>query len=637
MDDNVKLTLVEQALQSDYSKKKLDSVSLRQFINRLLLLSQKSRIFLFYKNDKKGGGWVYSFSTHGDVLFESQFKQQILDKLHKTVKDQRFYKRPKDQLLIWPKAPQEIGKTGFGIILVAIEPKNTENGREITYTSPTNIEPDSTEYKQLKKLWKKFLGRKYSNALGIEARLQKRLEKIHCNPRADFNNINSLHNDTKLLLSDDDRLFINKQLASLSKILDTLYLDVCEAPLISNRGKIPPNLFFFVRYYDQPETINRFKDGSGFSTNQPYPYSLKMVLPETQQRHIEEAFQNIAKSTDNKSDIQTKKKWLYSYKPLDGYEELFPYSDNEYNSHYPQDKLDFEFWSKLKSNKIEEILADIQSPFGKNARSFVDPVLMTGFTHFREGLYKESGLERVTGAEQRKEFRSQDIRRLVYLHYLFSAAAPDSHYDNLGTMTVPLNVARQPYVALVRATVTKGEDDPDYRNEINWPQNYLFYTDIAQHCMSKLRTLSKVRYKREIERLVLNEFKDEFKILGTQKSIHVSLKKIEESLNHKLTLLCRVWPYSRIKLTIINAAKGPYENYLPLINSLDFTTGIFFEVQNNPFYLGEDKQELCLTKESATVSLSTQEVKRVLGRALSRLEEAIAIKILKHNQHRPLH
>ena len=630
MDENIKLTLVEQALQSSYSRQKLDQVSLRQFINRLLLLTQKPRIFLFYKKYKNRGGWVYSFSTHGDVLYEYQFKQQILDKLHIVKKDKEFYQQPKEEALFWPTEPQQIGQTSFGIILVAIDPFDTEEGRQIHYISPLEIEAqeskENTEYQQMEKLWENFLNCNYSRTLGIRARLEKRLQQIHDSSRIKFNNINLSHKNIDLRLSETDSAFIQNQLNNLTRILDKLYTKVYETPLISSRGKIPPNLFFFVRYYDRPETINRFEDGSGFSKNKPYPYSLKMILPPAQKEHLREVFENILKNVDIK-DMQQAKKWPYYYQPLPGYEELFPTGEPEYNSPYPDKELDLEFWSRLKSKLFDHILSDIQIPFGKGARSFVDPAFMTGFTHFRFGLYEDSGLERVTEEVKKQGFGSADIRRLVYLHYIFSAAAPDSNYETLGSMTVPLNVAEQPFVALVRATISKNQNNPDYQNEISWPQNYLFFTEIAELCMRELRKQSRQQYKKEIEKLVFEEFKRELK-LTNNKEIHIALKKIEDRLNHKLTLLCRVWPYPLIQLTLVKDAKGPYENFIPIVSALDPTTGLFFTINNNPFFLGKDKHEINTKRDnSANRLLSSQEVKTTLERALGRLEKTVAQKI----------
>ena len=639
MDKNVKLTLIEQALQSNYSRNKLDKVSLRQFVNRLLLLTQESRIFLFYKKHEKGGGWVYSFSTHGDVLYECQFKEQVISKLHTKRGKDLYYKKPESGKSIWPDEPQKIGDTHFGIILVAIEPKIIDEGRDITFMSPIDYGIKSNrignnEYEQLEKLWKNFLGSEFSKTLGVEARLRKRLEQIDKNPSVERNQLNIQHEKIDLSVSVNDRAFINRQLGHLSGIINEAYNDICETPLLCNQGKIPPNIFFFLRYYDEPETINRFKNGLGFCDNEPYPYSLKIIIPETQKRHLLSALKSIGKSLeeDDQSGFGSiKKMWRYYYKRLPGYNRLFPDRVFESNSCYPVEKLDFEFWQRIRMGQFEEILEDIQKPFTKEARSFVDPALMTGFTHFRSGVYRESGLERVTEAAEQEGFNSLDIRRLVYLHYLFSAAAPDSNYDNLGTMTVPLNVANQPYIALVRATVTKDRNEPNYRDNISWPQNFHFFTDVAQHCMRKLRDQSKPKYKYEVERIIWKEFKSALEI-SESNGIFINFRETEKRINKKLLLLCRVWPYPLISVTITSEMIKSHDAFIPIINAIDPKTCIFFSIKDNPYFCANSEHELSLMEKSDKVFITSEELKLVFKRALRRLEELITVKILQSNQ-----
>jgi len=631
MDDNVKLTLVEQALQSNYSRKKLDRVSLRQFVNRLLLLTQKPRIFLFYKKDKKRGGWVYSFSTHGDVLYKKQFEEQIKNKLHQQLDKYCSYKKPQDP--IWPDEPHEIGNTGFGIIIVAIKAKTTKTGREITFTSPNKLDNenniiDNIEYALLNKLWCSFLGCEFSKTLGVEARLKKKLEQIGSNPTAEKNSIEtSNHQSIDHTLSITDQAFINEQLDYLSEIINDCYKDVCETPLICNQGKTPPNIFFFVRYYDSPDTINRFKNGLK-DGNDPYPYSLKIIIPKAQKEHLLTTLKSIAESDINeiKSGVNT---WNYKYKRLPGYKKLYSKNNHECDSCYPVPKLDFEFWQRIKQGQFDEILTDLQQPFTQEARSFVDPSLMTGFIHYRSGVYQESGLERVTEKAQKLDFESSDIRRLVYLHYLFSAAAPDSNHENLGTMTVPLNVANQPYVAVVQAIVTKDENDPDYTDRISWPQNYHFFTDVARHCVRGLRYHSKIKYLQQIEKVVYEAFKKYLQV-SSPTEIYINFENAQNQINKELTLLCRVWPYPHVSIKIRQSIIQPNEFYIPIINTVDKGTGLYFSIVDNPFFNStENNADLNFIAKSDSVLLTNGEVKRAFIRTLHYLEELISISLLK--------
>lgn len=630
MKDSVKLTLVEQALQSNYSRKKLDRVSLCQFVNRLLLLTQKPRIFLFYKKDKKKGGWVYSFSTHGDVLYKKQFEEQIKDQLHHQIDGGYFYKRPKNP--IWPSEPQEIADTGFGIIIVAIKVQISKTGREVIFTSPSkqdikNSIIDNREYTLLNKLWGSFLGSEFSKTLGVEARLKKKLEQIGSNPVAEKNPIGTFsHNNIDYTVSSSDKIFINEQLDYLSKIINNCYKDVCETPLICNQGKTPPNIFFFVRYYDSPDTINRFKDGLKIG-NEHYPYSLKIIIPKAQREHLLTTLKSIAESNINEmqSCVNT---WNYNYKLLAGYEELYPKRNYESDSCYPVPELDFEFWQRLKQGQFDKILNDLQEPFTQEARSFVDPSLMTGFIHYRSGVYQESGLERVTEKAQKLGFESPDIRRLVYLHYLFSAAAPDSNHENLGTMTVPLNVANQPYVAVVQAIVTQDENNPNYTDRITWPQNYHFFTDVARHCVRGIRYHSKITYLQQIEKVVYGTF-EKFLEVSSVTEIYINLDAAQNQINKELTLLCRVWPYPYVSIKIRQKVRQTTENYIPIIHVMDETTGLYFNIMDNPFFKNSrNSADLNFVAKSDNVLLTNNEVKWAFIRALHYLEELISISLL---------
>jgi len=632
MEDSVKLTLVEQALQSNYSRKKLDRVSLRQFVNRLLLLTQKPRIFLFYKKCKKGGGWEYSFSTHGDVLYQNDFKTKIKDTLHQVIDNKQYYKNPNST--IWPEEPQEIGNTGYGIIIVAIEAKSKKGQRVITFTSPNKYDENKNlieiEYTLLKRLWDSFLGCEFSKTLGVEARLKKRLWQISKNPKREKPPIKTSTELFDHKLDPSDKEFIHKQLGYLSEIINDCYNDICETPLVCNQGKIPPNIFFFVRYYYTPETINRFQNI--YDENDAYPYSLKIIIPKTQRKHLLTTLESIANSNINFTTEAHINTWNYQYKLLPGYEEIYSQDSLQCDSCYPVPELDFEFWHKIKTRQFEEILDDIQRPFTQEARSFVDPALMTGFVHYRSGVYIESGMERVTEEAKKLGFKSPDIRRLVYLHYLFSAAAPDSNHKNLGAMTVPLNVSNQPYVAIVQAVVTKNESDPDYTDQISWPQNYHFFTDVARHCVRKLRYHSKTQYILQIEKVVYKAFKKTLKAEGGN-AIFINLAEAQRIINKNLLLLSRVWPYPNVSIEIRQNISRPNKYFLPILNAIDRRTGLFFSINNNPFFIQQKENDnLNLMEIDDTVLLTYDEVKQAFVNTLLYLEELISISILKNGE-----
>ncbi len=636
MKSDVKVTLIEQAFQSVYTRKNLNRVSLRQFVNRLHLLTQKPRIFLFYKREKKNqsGKWLYSFSTHGDVLYVKTYEAQVMNKLHSEEGNKRYYVPPKEferlpdgSTVFWPEKPLMIKGTDFGIIIVAIEAVTVNNKREVVFTSPTRINcneinlKDESEYGLMSDLWKRFLDCEYSQSLGVAERINERFKLIHKNPKIEQNHIPN-HQAGKL--STKDKEVINNQLELLEEIVNRVYKGVCQTPLICNKGKIPPNLFFFVRYYDGEHS--RFKNGLLKSKNLPYPYSLKMMVPKLQREHFEQALEHIGKHAKQKIE-RGKRMWEYDFPQMKEYQEMFKRDVlYEKNSCYPQEELDKEFWLQLNREEYSEIVDGLEKPFGRGARSFVDPAMMTGYIHYRSGVFSENGSERLKKSTWDKKFKSPDVRRLVYFHYLLSAAAPNSNYQNLGAMTVPLNIAGQPLISLVQATVTKDEEKPDYTDRVSWPRNFHFFSDIARHCVRKLRYHSKVKYKRQIEEVVFTIF-EKHMVLTKERKIRADFILIQDEINHQLELLCRVWPYPIIKINLFkNIPEDMFksENYVPIVRAEDDFVGVVFKMHSNPFFESVNPDNLKGDKNDVTLYLSTKEIKTLFKSSLWRLDEIIA-------------
>ena len=656
MKPEVKITLIEQAFQSVYTRKKLKRVSLRQFVNRLLLFTHKPRIFLFYKKveDKGETKWKFSFSTHGDYLYIKKYVEQVEEGLNKEdyYCPEYFLDRKENGVTIkWPDNPEQIGATGFGIIIVAVDAyfeevknKKKDKKRIVDFISPIKICGDNninTEYPLIKELWERFLNTDYSKTLGVEKRIKMRLEEIHKNPDKERNLINK--HPPKETLNEKDLAFINDQLENLEQILNLVYHDVCETPLVCNKGKIPPNLFFFVRYYEE-ETCERFKDGIKGEINDPYPYSLKICLPEEQKKHIKKALEIIAEKSEPEWDDESGKgSWKYNYSKdlLAAYDEIFKKDDSiksEENSCYPDKKLDDAFWDQLRKGEFDEITRDLQKPFGENARSFVDPAMVTGYIHYRSGVFSENGQERVKYKEWKQKYESLDVRRMVYFHYLLSAAAPESNYENLGTMTVPLNVAGQPFISLVQAIVTKDETDLDYTDKVSWPRNFHFFTDIARHCVRKIRYHSKRYYLEQIEKIVSDVFDESIRIdeVGDRRGVYIDLEYVQDRINKSMRLLCRVWPYPIVSIEIVKNIPKNMDNtyFVNLFNAIGGNTGVVFTRKKNPFFVGEDDVnsdtnplDLNSSGQSGNVYLSKKEIKESLDLALQDLDEKINKKL----------
>lgn len=624
MKSSVKVTLIEQVLQSNIARKKTNRVTIRQFINRLLLLFQEPRIFIFYERNKDTSQWEYAFDTHRDVFYRDVFKKTVLAKINN---DKGVYIQPGVEAFgkcsyveAWPESPLEINNTGYGVVIIAI---TSDKDGMVKFASPIvyHLEKKiyNKDYHLLNMLWSSFIDYDFSKALGVDKKLQEVLMKIKKAHHGDaFQKLNT----QELELHDEfDRSLMDYQLVIQKEMINMLYEDLSETPLIRNKNKIPPNLFFFVRYYDDPGTVNRSHLDE--SDSPAYPYTLRIVIPERQKKDLQQAFKVIAQSKPygNKDEGYS---WNYDY---DGMSEI--------NSCFPNRELDIKFWNKLhkakEKNKLDEVinnmLIELEKPFGQGARSFVDPALVSGFVHFKKGVYRNGGVERLRKSVMEKGFRSTDVKRLVYLHYILSAAAPDSSYRNLGTMTVPLNVVKQPYVALVQATVDTSND------KFSWPHNYHFFSDVSRHCVRKIRYNSKRLYRAQLSEQIYNTVIDGFRFHHQEIKLYFPFALMEKQINHRLKLLCRVWPYPLLQIKFRSNVNvddiDKEDDTLLIFNSISKGIVIDFFLRPNPFFdSNNDAESLKKSEESASVYLSSYDVRKDVLSAVRRLDETLTRVVL---------
>lgn len=578
----LKLHLVEQALQSNFTRKQLHDISLSQFVNRLLLLFQRPRIFIFYR--KEGKKWCYVKDTYGDTLFKSLFYVTVIQKLHILDRGKRFYRVPDES---WRSAPLPIGTTGFGLVIVSAERYNPENH--------LSFKPvDKEEYGLLEDLWKTFLESGYSEVLGVEARLRRLLENLCGDNEAGYR-IMPVADETDLEVPPGlERKLIDEQLECLTGIVESLYVSLRGTPSICARGKKPPNLFFFLRYYDHPETVNRFKDGIHGNSNDPYPYSLRIVVPKTQSEDFKDTFQNISKSS--KPPKQVGGEWTYRPERIDGFKSIFArIGESENHFGFPDIRLDEQFWKDIRGgekNKFREILNCIKQPFSQNARSMVDPVLMSGCTHYRPGVFTLAGAERVTEQVREEGSESIDSRRLVYMHYLLSAAAPTNDTEPVGLMSVPLSVGGHPYMVVSHAMVSasskaSARDRVDIEKTV-WPRNFHFFTDVGRHCVRRLRYRTKTEYLSQIGAQVLQGF--EYVLSEAEGKLEViNGNHVVSYINKRLKTITRVWPYRMVQIEMYPWECGMRQGKRKL-RVLEFVKGkavaLGFDILENQFFRG---------------------------------------------------
>ena len=602
---NLKLTLVEQTLQSNYTRNQLRHVSIHQFINRVSLLFQKPRVFLLYK--KEEGKWFYIFGTYKDVLYQNKF-----DNLIKNLHNKNIYNPGGNQSdeFRWPDAPLAIGDTRYGIIIASIE------RRGIDYNDIDFRAVCENEYELLQDLWGEFLNCEYSRDFGVKERLEYLFKNVN---RLSKGRIPSVVEEEVLTKKDND--FIEGQIVIVKEIVNEIYKDIYNTPLICNKGKTPPNLFFFLRYYGEASTLNRFKNGvSEEPCNAPYPYSLRMIIPEMQNDHLRETVANI--KYQYKNNEFTDDSWNYKYERMQEFDEMFKAPlELETNSRYPNKRFDELFLKNIIEKGTEDDFINIlEKPYGKNARSMVDPAIMSGYVQYRPSIFVHSGLERVTKIERKEGFDSPDVKRLISLHYLLSAAAPESNYETLGAITVPLFVNSQTYMAVVHANIvdmtqerSKEEDEKKdgkiEKEKKGWVRNYHFFSDIGRHCARKLRYISKSRYKGQLATVLADAFYTSL----TDESIEqgknvIPYLHIEKITNHYYDLLCRVWSYPKIKIGFSKGSCADTDTDIKLFPTKESGAILSFVVLKNPYYFSGDEEQ----DGNYDHFLSESEVKTVL-------------------------
>ena len=533
---------IASSLHSNFTRKRWDRISIRQLINRLLLLFQRPVIFVIYRSESSG--WRRVFHSHRDYAYQKRFHNEIIDELH-TSEDKELYQPTPAS----PKAPQRITGTDFGIILIGVSLVKTEkpDSPDSMSIKFAPIEEGAEEYRLLASLWNAFLKSRYSESVGVPQRLSAMLEAL-------FDNKNEAR--PKTAEPDDTRLtpgFLEQQIGIIQdQVTEPVYRDVEHSPLISNRGKRPRNIFFLLRYYDEVEYRKRSAHDDKAPPNlaYEYPYSIRMLLPPSQEDDIRKSFntmRNLVAFRDREH-----KTWRYQYE-----NENDGRSIRETNDEYTDSQWAEWFWRTLETDKgIDTFIHILTSPFGKGTRGLGDPTLASGFVHFRAAIFSDGGVNRILPDLRRfkKKFEKkglEDMKRIVILHYLFGAASPTAaNKENMGAMIVPLRAGSRTYMTITQVTLMKKKGKLVGEDYEHWLRNIHFFSDVGRHAVQRLRYHSKAVYLDQIKTIFVNTFKSKLEIKNNDpdKPRRVAAEDIEDEINTQCDNLCRVWPYPKVEL-----------------------------------------------------------------------------------------
>jgi hypothetical protein len=345
-------------------------------------------------------------------------------------------------------------------------------------------------------------------------------------------------------------------------VVDKLYMDVWDSPLISPSRRNPPAVFFFLRSYTRKKT--RFR--------KMYNYDIRFMFSPKQRRDIVEVFDTIAdshndevidcfnrnKEKKNKLNLRGDEKYWYfldkkkvnddasgmaSYKYV--FRRCKGYSGGRSsgaarNRRYPDEVIDDCFWSEvLSKGGPDRIVTAIESPFGDKARSMCDPVFVSGMVHTKYRPFNRGGLERVERSEMTKGVKSPDIMRLVGAHYMFSAMSPRS--EDLVIAMVPIFLSGS--VWMVIGTITDfGEiEENNVVDDVTYNKFFHFYSDVANRASETARKIAKKSYFMELNKIVVMVMYPVFK--NIHDGFGGNVRKEVEKINQYFNLLGRVYPY----------------------------------------------------------------------------------------------
>lgn len=593
LDADLRVFLITFLLHSTFTRKRWDRISVRQWINRLLLLFQRPLFFLVYRKERSLGRWHLVFTSHRDYAYDDEFEMSIVQAHH----DQALY------LLDGVVEPQEIPlqddadkdmPSTYGILLA--EPVDTEDatphGPNVTYRL---LDDRAQEYVLLRHLWNHLLHTPYSRRIGVSQRmhqnleelffvdkerqddkgqLQQRLDEIRQRLEAleDFDDAETFRDARPGKKRQTKKAFADYQLNTVlgEGIVGNLYASHASAPLLSKHGKVPSNILFFLRFYGKTKRERNRKAFDDADQTTPYPYSLRLLIPENQKRDFRTAFDNMRQKSDQQ--------WVYSYRDGVTGETVRETHDECANAAHRE-----WFWSQIKrDNGIESFLNILETPFGEGTRALPDPAISSGFVYFLPGIFGKNLHTRLSKDESAKDIKNDDavdLRRVVILEYLLSAISPSLQgetdaqgqplkaRDVIGSMTVPLRLASRTYMALVFTTVMKSQGDEIEQSHEHFHKNVFFFADIARHSLQRLRHMGKEKYLEQITDIFYTVTND-----WLERSLEVDLRELEDAINERFAFLTRYWPFPRIQIEFQEGLSSPKTQR----NAVDFLPPSFY-------------------------------------------------------------
>lgn len=615
------VSLVVDQLYELFTRKRWFRISIRQWINRLLLLYQRPLTILVYQRTKGrwSGRWARAFHSHRDYAYHERF-ESFLEGFHEP--SVPFSKEKTEQRVFCLKEglephpiplPKDDGNE-FGLLLIG--QKQILKNPGLSLHSP-NVDfcllrpsdgPDHLrkEYVFLDALWSRFLGTRYAEHVGVVPRMLANLEDIfetNTNIEApELDELPKFGEGNLFLDGENQNRFLEEQIDLIrNRVVKKIYETHARTPLISPDGT-PQNIFVYMRYYGPDETRNR----SSFSRQEsryPYPFSLRLMLPDAQVNDLRHTFEQIR---DEAERCDGGKTWKYVYYDIN--KEPPTRKEKPLKESDVRGYADW-FWTTLKKERgIDYLIAALMEARGQGTRSMADPALSAGFLHFRPGLFTQNFYVYLSEDEVSKGVEhSADLQRAVIMHYLFSAATASREVTlPLGAMIMPLRVGTRSWMAFVHITAMEEAQGGDERPEAGRKQgteecavpsanctkhheqalhNIYLYSAVQQQAVQRIREAGKREYLKQIEEIFTGAVK-------AWLDGDYAMARLDAIVNERFNWLCRVWPFPLIAIQLrrhhIDSDEDTEFNVLPFLEKGKASYSVSFRItESNPYYRHE--------------------------------------------------
>lgn len=675
-EERERVLLVTHILLSLFTRKRWSRLSVRQWLNRVLLLYQRPLTILVYR--KQAGRfqdrWCLAFSSHRDYAYYAEFEAFLAAHHNKETpgprainaqdappevgKDLRCLKGTWEPHAI-PLRKTSSGDADFGLLLVGLEQKpapaaaSPDGEQGPAHHHGPNVgfrllDPHGNDvhaqraYDLLQALWCEFLGdpdvpdppQRFSDHLGVHDRMRANLHKLF-QVAAQNDGITppeplpAFSEEGKFPNGDLQDAFLERQLELIrERVVGPIHDAHSGTPLVSTADTTPENLFFYQRFYGQDETLGRnaFSDEEA---TEPYPYSVKMVLPPGQRAQITQALREMADRA--RPSDPTPDEWTYTYRRKDD-------EGNVMDSRGQEERILDEcpgpsayrkwFWESLKGPRdaqgkgadhtgdvardarVEELLTLLESPLGTGARSLADPALASGFVHFRPSIFTQNfgvALSERACAIGPDGTLSRDLQRQILTYYLFTAATAAKNTTHpIGAMIVPVRVGTRTWMAVAHITemaetAAQGRDvHYKEKDHIQAQHNIFLFSAIDRQAAQRARDRAKRVYLEQVEEIFYTQVKA---WIFAPQDKRPGWEKLEKCLNVRFEWLGRVWPFPIVIVRFYHARpeeervkqedpdyQGDEESwqYVPFINAHITRTEVFFswsEEDTNPYFV----------------------------------------------------